>query len=474
MTEDIQPKFTRRDKDMPLRVAKRIARAGICSRREAETLIEQGEVSVNGETLTSPAVNVVPSDKIMVRGKMLPAEESMRLWRYYKPRGLIVSNQDEKGRATIFDDLPEDMPRVISIGRLDYDSEGLLLLTNDGELARHLELPSTGWLRKYRVRVFGQVDTQKLAELEHGITIDGVHYDQLLARLDKQMPTNAWLTIAIREGKNREIPRVMEHIGYPVSRLIRLSYGPYQLGKMSERDVIEIKQSVLYEQLGLDAPEEDTTAPRKRVAGKLSLYRGVRSERKPQREERPRRDDRDSRPRRDDRDNRPRRDDRDSRPRRDDRRGGNNRNAGPGGRFDNRRSDDRRDSSRGPAGSGSGQKRFGGDKSYGRKDDRPYNRSDDRRGNRDDNRGGKREGSMFGDRRTSRDGGKGFSDRPRSGQRRPKDFSDRSSGRSSDRTSDRSSGRGSSRPSSSRPVRDQKGGHAHHRRPGARHQTRQS
>ena len=236
--------------DAPERIAKRIARAGICSRRAAEQMIEDGKVSVNGEIITSPALNVTASDKIMVDNKRLPQAQEARLWRYYKPRGLIVSAKDEKGRETIFDTLPPHMPRVISVGRLDYDSEGLLLLTNDGALARHLELPSTGWSRRYKVRVQGRVDEQKLESLKNGITIDGIRYGEIEASLETQMNSNAWILIAIKEGKNREVRRIMEHLGHPVSRVIRLSYGPFQLGRLEKGQIEEVKRAVLTEQLG--------------------------------------------------------------------------------------------------------------------------------------------------------------------------------------------------------------------------------
>ena len=236
--------------DAPERIAKRIARAGICSRRAAEQMIEDGKVSVNGDIITSPALNVTASDKIMVDNKRLPQAQEARLWRYYKPRGLIVSAKDEKGRETIFDTLPPHMPRVISVGRLDYDSEGLLLLTNDGALARHLELPSTGWSRRYKVRVQGRVDEQKLKSLKDGITIDGIRYGEIEASLETQMNSNAWILIAIKEGKNREVRRIMEHLGHPVSRLIRLSYGPFQLGRLEKGQIEEVKRAVLTEQLG--------------------------------------------------------------------------------------------------------------------------------------------------------------------------------------------------------------------------------
>ena len=233
------------------RIARRIARAGICSRREAEQLILEGLVTVNGELLESPAFTVTDRDMVTVRGVKLPSAEPVRLWRYYKPRGLVVSNKDDKGRETVFSALPANMPRVISVGRLDIDSEGLLLLTNDGALSRHMELPSTGWTRKYRVRVRGVVDADKLSTLEKGVTIDGIHYGSALAQLDTQMSSNAWLTVAIREGKNREVRHLMEYLGYPVSRLIRISYGPFPLGKLVEGEVTEVKSGALAEQLGL-------------------------------------------------------------------------------------------------------------------------------------------------------------------------------------------------------------------------------
>ncbi len=237
------------------RIAKRIARAGICSRRQAEAYIAEGRVRVNGQTLSSPAFTVTNTDKVEVDGIVLAPAEPPRLWRYYKPRGLVVSNKDEKGRETIFNHLPANLPRVISVGRLDMDSEGLLLLTNDGDLARHLELPSTGWMRKYRVRVHGQVDEKKLEDIAQGISIDGLHYGPVLARLDKQMTSNAWLTIAIREGRNREIRNIMSHLGYQVTRLLRLSYGPFLLGRLEQGGVEEVKPAILAQQLGLPVPE---------------------------------------------------------------------------------------------------------------------------------------------------------------------------------------------------------------------------
>ena len=257
------------------RIAKRIARAGICSRREAEARITEGRVSVNGKTVYSPALNVSPADKVIIDGKPLSAREPAQLWRYYKPRGLVVSARDEKNRQTIFDTLPAHLPRLISIGRLDMDSEGLLLLTNDGDLARHLELPATGWSRKYRVRLQGKVDETALAQLADGITIDGVRYGSVIARLDRQMPSNAWLTVAIREGKNREVRRIMEHLGYKVGRLIRISYGPFQLGDLAEGAIEQVKARVLADQLGTN-PTENAAASKPTLRAKSSAGAGKR------------------------------------------------------------------------------------------------------------------------------------------------------------------------------------------------------
>jgi 23S rRNA pseudouridine2605 synthase len=249
--------FSLTPSEKPERIAKVIARTGICSRREAEVYIADGRVKVNGVLLESPAFTVTKSDIIEVDNVRLSAAEPPRLWRYHKPRGLVVSNKDEKGRDTIFTKLPESLPRVISIGRLDIDSEGLLLLTNDGELARHLELPATGWTRKYRVRVYGRVEEAKLEEIAEGVNIDGVQYGPVLARLDTQKNSNAWLTIAIKEGRNREVRNIMEYLGYPVTRLLRLSYGPFLLGKLEAGQVEEVKPSVLAQQLGLASDASD-------------------------------------------------------------------------------------------------------------------------------------------------------------------------------------------------------------------------
>jgi 23S rRNA pseudouridine2605 synthase len=237
------------------RIAKAIARAGVCSRRDAEAMILEGRVQVNGKKLSSPALNVTDSDDIRVDGKPLPAAERTRLFRYYKPRGLVTTAKDPQGRPTVFDSLPQGMPRVISVGRLDLNSEGLLLLTNDGELARRLELPATGWVRRYRVRVHGEVDQNQLAQLSRGITIEGVRYGAIEATFDRKQGDNVWLTMALTEGKNREIRNICGHFGWPVSRLIRVTYGPFQLGaQLNPGDIEEVPAKVLRDQLGAKQP----------------------------------------------------------------------------------------------------------------------------------------------------------------------------------------------------------------------------
>jgi 23S rRNA pseudouridine2605 synthase len=234
----------------PERVAKRIARSGYCSRRDAERLIASGRVAVDGKVLSSPAVTVTDANRITVDGEALPQPEQPRLFRYHKPAGVLTAARDPEGRPTIYDRLPENLPRLMPIGRLDMGSEGLLLLTNDGELKRRLELPATGWVRRYRVRVHGRIDESKLEGLHDGIVIDGFHYGPIQARLDRVQGSNAWLTIALREGKNREIRRVLEHFGWPVNRLIRLSFGPFQLGGLPVGEVEEVSAKVLADQLG--------------------------------------------------------------------------------------------------------------------------------------------------------------------------------------------------------------------------------
>ncbi|HYM29940.1 MAG TPA: pseudouridine synthase [Candidatus Cybelea sp.] len=235
----------------PERIAKVLARAGVASRRDAEKLIAAGRVSVDGAVLQSPAFNVGPDAVIKVDGKQIAGAERTRLWCYHKPSGLVTSHRDPQGRSTVFERLPKDMPRVISVGRLDLTSEGLLLLTNDGELARRLELPSTGWVRRYRVRVHGRPDEERLARLSRGIEIDHVAYGPIEARVDSVSGSNAWLTVSLREGKNREVRKVLEHLELQVTRLIRVAYGPFQLGKIEPGDVREISGKVLAEQLGL-------------------------------------------------------------------------------------------------------------------------------------------------------------------------------------------------------------------------------
>jgi 23S rRNA pseudouridine2605 synthase len=234
----------------PQRIAKVLARAGLCSRRDAERWIAEGRVTLDGAVLTSPAVNVTEASDIRVDGKPLPEPDRPRLWRYHKPAGLVTTHRDERGRKTVFDALPKELPRLISIGRLDLNSEGLLLLTNDGALARRLELPATGWVRRYKVRVHGEIDPERLAALERGVTVDGVSYGPIRARPERQQGSNAWLTLSLQEGKNREVRRVLEHLGYPVTRLIRLAYGPFQLGHLPRGSVEEVPRKALDEQLG--------------------------------------------------------------------------------------------------------------------------------------------------------------------------------------------------------------------------------
>ena len=232
------------------RIAKVMARAGLCSRRDAERWIAEGRVRVNGQVLVTPAVVVSEQDEIIVDGKKLRQAEKTRLYIYHKPEGLVTTAKDEMDRPTVFGALPPEMGRVVSVGRLDLNTEGLLLLTNDGGLARFMELPATGWRRKYKVRVLGKVDQGKLQALEKGITIEGFHYKSIDATLENQSGANAWLSVVLTEGKNREVRRVMEAIGLKVNRLIRVSYGPFQLGDLPKGAVIEVKPKVLQEQLG--------------------------------------------------------------------------------------------------------------------------------------------------------------------------------------------------------------------------------
>lgn len=263
----------------PERIAKVMARAGVASRRDSEAMIEEGRVSVNGRVLESPAFDVKPTDIVLIDGEPLPARERTRLWLYHKPRGVVTTNFDPEGRPTVFDVLPEDLPRVLTIGRLDINTEGLLLLTNDGGLARVLELPETGWLRRYRVRAFGEVTQDVLDTVKDGVTIDGIQYGPVIARFERQQGFNTWLTVDLREGKNREVKTVLEHLGLTVNRLIRISFGPFQLGELAEGEADEIRSRVLQDQLGtelaakagadFESPRRDAlpAAPRPAPAG---------------------------------------------------------------------------------------------------------------------------------------------------------------------------------------------------------------
>lgn len=242
------------------RIAKFLARSGIASRRESEKLIEDGRIKVNGKTLNTPAFKVTNKDVVLFDNNPIAAKEPPRLWRYHKPDGLVTSHKDEKGRETVFDTLPKEMGRVISVGRLDITSEGLLLLTNDGELARQLELPSTAWQRKYRVRAYGHITQADLDTLKDGIKIDGIKTGPIEAELERQKGDNAWIAVTLREGKNREVRRAMETLKLHVNRLIRVSYGPFQLGGLAKGEIEEVKTRVLRQQVGhlVDIPVIET------------------------------------------------------------------------------------------------------------------------------------------------------------------------------------------------------------------------
>ncbi len=232
------------------RIAKRMARAGLCSRREAERWVRDGRVSIDGRVVRDPATNVTARTDVRVDGTPLAAPAPTRLWRYHKPRGLITTHKDPEGRPTVFDRLPREIGRVVSVGRLDLASEGLLLLTNDGALARRLERPATGWLRRYRVRAFGTVADDVVERLAAGITVDGMRYGPILVTLDRRSGRNAWLTASLAEGRNREVRRAFEHVGLSVNRLIRIAYGPFQLGTLARGALADVPRRVMRDQLG--------------------------------------------------------------------------------------------------------------------------------------------------------------------------------------------------------------------------------
>ena len=246
------------------RIAKWLARAGVASRRDAEELLTRGKVRLNNVVIKHPATFVTPGDLVTVNGKLIDEPERTRLWRYHKPDGLVTTHRDPEDRPTVFAKLPPTLPRVVSVGRLDLNSEGLLLLTNDGGLARRLELPATGWLRRYRVRVHGEVDPAELAALAKGVVVEGTRYGPIEAGLDSKKGENAWLTVSLREGRNREIRRVMNHLGLQVTRLIRIAYGPFQLGDLKRGEVEEVPAKVLREQLPSDAGDAGAAPKRRR------------------------------------------------------------------------------------------------------------------------------------------------------------------------------------------------------------------
>ncbi|MDA8870848.1 rRNA pseudouridine synthase [Rhizobiaceae bacterium] len=281
------------DDDAPERIAKRMARAGLCSRRDAERWIEAGRVAVNGKLLDSPAFTVTMADRIEVDGAPMQAAERTRLWLHNKRSGTVTTARDPQGRRTLFETLPKDLPRVLTVGRLDINTEGLLLLTNDGGLARALELPSTGWLRRYRVRAHGTVKQEQLDALKDGVAVDGVLYGSIEAELERVQGTNVWLTFAMREGKNREVKNVLASLDLDVNRLIRISYGPFQLGDLPTGGVVEVRSRTLRDQLGEKlisaagadfetalAPPPKAVEPLKSVTPKGAKARAVAARRK--------------------------------------------------------------------------------------------------------------------------------------------------------------------------------------------------
>ena len=237
------------------RIAKRLSRAGVCSRREAERWIAKGRIAIDGVNISTPATLVTSKTVITIDGKMISEPQRPRLWRYHKPAGILSTNKDPENRPTVFDQMPKNLPRVMLVGRLDLNSEGLLLLTNDGMLARHIELPSTGWVRQYRIRVYGPLDESRLISLSNGIIVNGIRYGSIKANLDSQRGDNSWITVSLQEGKNREIRKVMEHLGLKVNRLIRISFGPFRLGELNRNKVRELDQRAISKHINFDTTD---------------------------------------------------------------------------------------------------------------------------------------------------------------------------------------------------------------------------